>query len=68
MSPKHHAPIGVQGMVIASLQKDASLIIPGHKVVVSGPANLEKVEKAKEKEKVKEKEKGAEVEKEREPP
>jgi hypothetical protein len=55
-------------MVIASLQKDASLIILGHKVVVSGPANLEKVEKAKEKEKVKEKEKGEEAEKEREPP
>jgi hypothetical protein len=54
-------------MVIASLQNAASLIIPGHKVVVKGPANLEKEEKGKGKERAKEKEKDVEEEKGKEP-
>ncbi len=54
-------------MVTASLRSDANLIIPGRKVVVSGPANLEEEEKAKAKGKTKEKEKGAEEVKERDP-
>ena len=65
--PKRHAPIGVQGMVTASLQNDASLTTPGRKVVVSGPVNLEKEERAKAKGKAKEKEEDAEEEREREP-
>jgi hypothetical protein len=49
------------------LQNAANLIIPGHKVVVNGPANLEKEEKEKAKERAKEKEKDVEEEKGREP-
>ena len=65
--PKRHAPIGVQGMVIASMLSAASLTTQGHKVVVSGPVNLAKGEKAKAKEKAKEKDEDAEEEREREP-
>ena len=67
MIQRLHAPIGVRGMVIASLQNAANLIIPGHKVVVNGPANLEKEEKEKAKERAKEKEKDVEEEKGKEP-
>ena len=62
-----HAPIGVRGMGIVSLQNAANLIIPGRKVVVNGPAILEKEEKEKAKGRVKEKEKDAEEVKEKEP-
>ena len=66
-NPKHHVPIGVQGMVSASLEVDASLIIPGHKVVVSAPVILAKEERAKAKEKAKEKDEDAEEERDGEP-
>ncbi len=67
LNPKYHVPIGVQGMVTASLWNDASLTTPDRKVVVSGPVNLEKEERAKEKGKAKEKEDDAKEEREREP-
>jgi hypothetical protein len=66
-NPKRHAPIGVQGMVIASLENDASLTIPGHKVVVSAPVILAKEERAKAREKAKEKDEDAEEERDGEP-
>ena len=54
MIQRLHAPIGVRGMGIVSLQNAANLIIPGRKVVVNGPAFLEKEEKEKAKGRVKE--------------
>ena len=64
---RHHAPIGVREMGTVNMRNAASSIIPDRKVVVSGPANLLKEEKAKGKEKAKEKGKGEEEEKERGP-
>ena len=64
---RHHAPIGVRGMGTVNLRNAVSSIIPGRKVVVSGPANFLKEGKAKGKEKAKEKGKAEEEEKERGP-
>ena len=54
-------------MGTVNLVIDVNSIIPGRKVVVSGPANFLKEEKAKGKEKTKEKGKAEEEEKERGP-
>ncbi len=64
---RHHALIGVREMGIVNSLSAANLIIPGRKVVVSGPANLAKVEKAKGKERAEEKVEAEEEEKERGP-
>jgi hypothetical protein len=54
-------------MGTVNLPNAVNSIIPGRKVVVNGPANLSKEEKAKGKEKAKEKGKAEEEEKERGP-
>ena len=54
-------------MGTVNLVIDVNSIIPGRKVVVNGPANLAKEEKAKGKERAKEKGKAEEEKKERGP-